>query len=183
MLKRYENFLEEFDRELQEYFSKQKKYIKCRKGCTDCCIKGEYPFSRLEAEYLMYGFVQLDKTLKDRIRKNIADLKREKENFKGERFEYKCPFLLDGECALYERRGIVCRTFGLAYLQEDNRVRLPHCANIGLNYAEVYNAEKGEVLLNNPVKKDLRTDSILRSKTAEKYNLECGEIRPLIDWF
>ena len=56
-------------------------------------------------------------------------------------------------------------------------------ANLGLNYAEVFDKSGGAVYLNNPVKKDLRTDKILRSKTAEKYSLECGEIRPLIDWF
>lgn len=183
MLNRYEKFLEKFDRELQGYFSEQKKYIKCKKGCTDCCIEGEYPFSRLEAEYLMYGFLQLPKDIKDRIRKNIADLKIAKSNFQGERFLYKCPFLLDGQCALYERRGIVCRVFGLAYLRGDNTVKLPNCANLGLNYAEVFDKSGGAVYLNNPVKKDLRTDKILRSKTAEKYSLECGEIRPLIDWF
>ncbi len=183
MLKRYKKFLEELDRELRGYFLEQNEFIKCKKGCTDCCDSGEYPFSRLEAEYLMYGFVKLPHDVKERIRKNIADLKEQKNRFTGERFLYKCPFLIDKECALYDRRGIVCRTFGLAYLMEDNTVKLPNCANLGLNYSEVYDAAKGEILLKNPIKKDLRTDVILRSKTAEKYELECGEIRPLIDWF
>lgn len=183
MLKRYEKFLEELDMELRGYFSEQKEFIKCKKGCTNCCTIGEYPFSRLEAEYLMYGFVKLPHDTKEKIRKNISEIKIQKSNFSGERFLYNCPFLIDGGCAVYERRGIVCRTFGLAYLRDNNTVKVPDCANIGLNYSEVYDAAKGEILLNKPIQKDLRTDSILRSKTAEKYELECGEIRPLIDWF
>lgn len=183
MLKRYEKFLEELDRELQGYFLKHKEYVKCKKGCTDCCAAGEYPMSRLEAEYLMYGFVKLPKETKDIIRKNISDLKIAKKNFEGERFLYKCPFLIDGVCAVYERRGIVCRTFGLAYLREDNTIKLPNCANLGLNYAENFNKETGEIYLNDPIKKELTIDGYLRSPLCEKYELECGEIRPLIDWF
>lgn len=183
MLKRYEKFLEELDRELQQLFAEHKKYIKCKKGCVDCCTSGEYPFSRLEAEYLMNGFMALPKRIKDEIRKNIADIKAAKADFRGERFLYNCPFLIDGECAIYARRGIVCRTFGLAYLREDNRVQLPNCANLGLNYSDVYDKDSGEIMLENPVTKDLRTDSILRGRLAEEYELECGQIRPLINWF
>lgn len=187
MLARYEKFLKELDLELAEYFEREKAFIKCRKGCIDCCSAGEYPMSRLEAEYLMYGFVKLDKAAKDQIRKNIAELKLAKtERGAGrqeERFLYKCPFLLDGACAVYERRGIVCRTFGLAYLRPDNTVKLPNCANLGLNYAKVFNKTTGEISLENPLKKELTIDALLKSPLAEKYELECGEIRPLIKWF
>ena len=183
MLTKYEKFLQELDNELRGYFSEHKEYLKCKKGCTDCCEKGEYPFSRLEAEYLMYGFVNLPKEIKSEIRKNISELKIAKRNFNGERFLYKCPFLINNACALYERRGIVCRTFGLAYLREDNTIKLPNCTNLGLNYAEQFNRETGEIFLENPVKKELTIDKILRSNRAEKFELECGEIRPLIDWF
>lgn len=183
MLKRYEKFLEELDKELRGYFLKHKKYIKCKKGCTDCCEKGEYPFSRLETEYIMYGFVNLPKETKSEIRKNITELKIAKQNSKAERFLYKCPFLIDKSCALYERRGIVCRTFGLAYLKSDGTINLPNCTNLGLNYANVFNPKTKEISLDNPIKRELTIDKILRSNIAEKYELECGEIRPLIDWF
>lgn len=183
MLKRYEKFLEELDRELQGYFLKEKEFIKCKKGCTDCCSVGEYPLSRLEAEYLMHGFVTLPREIKDVIRKNISYLKIKKRDFCGERFLYKCPFLIDNACAVYERRGIICRTFGLAYLRADNTIKLPNCAALGLNYAENFNKETGEIILNDPIKKELTIDGFLRSPLAERFELECGEIRPLIDWF
>lgn len=183
MLGKYENFLKEFDFELQGYFLKEKEFIKCRKGCTDCCSAGEYPMSRLEGEYLMYGFVKLPKETKALIRKNIEELKMTKKTFEGERFLYKCPFLIDDACALYERRGIVCRTFGLAYLKQDGTIKLPNCANLGLNYAQNFDSSTGEVLLSDPIKKELTIDNILRGELAEKYELECGEIRPMIEWF
>lgn len=182
MLKRYEEFLNEFDREISGYFHEQQDYIKCHQGCTDCCTVGEYPFSRLEAEYLMQGFLGLQKEIRDAIKKNIKRIKSEKENFSGGRFLYKCPFLIKDMCALYSRRGLTCRMYGLAYVA-GGRVILPECANIGLNYSEIFDKETGIVNLENPVKKKLIIDTWLKNNNALKYRLECGEIRPLIDWF
>ena len=69
MLKRYELFLEKFDKRLEKYFEEQCEFIKCKEGCSACCEVGEYPFSRLEAEYLMSGFIKLPADIKDKIRK------------------------------------------------------------------------------------------------------------------
>ncbi len=183
MLKRYESFLESFDKKLEEYFNNQNQYIKCKNGCSLCCEIGEYPFSRLEAEYIMNAFVKLDKATKDKIRQNIFELKTAKSEFKGERFLYKCPFLIDKKCSLYKSRGIVCRVHGLAYLN-NGIVNLPECTNLGLNYSGCFNSQTKEVKIENLIEKNLNTDKILRSKLAtEDYELECGEIRPLIDWF
>ncbi len=174
MLERYKNFLEEFDKHLTKYF--ETPYIKCCKGCADCCTVGDYPFSRLEAEYLMAGFPTLPKTIRDEVRENIFDIKQTNHEM------YKCPFLIDNECCLYERRGIVCRTHGLAYLF-DGKIRLPECANNGLNYSEVFDKNTGEVTISNPITENLRIDEIFKTLLAQKYKLESGEIRRLIDWF
>lgn len=202
MLKRYEEFLKEIDRELEGYFKDQQQYIKCSKGCVDCCTVGEYPFSRLEAEYLMQGFQSLPKASRDEIRKNICLTKLQKAEFYGvavsgtndtetinpqncrheSRFLYKCPFLINNLCALYSRRGLTCRMFGLAYL-DGGKIILPECANSGLNYSSVYDKASGMVNLENPVSKKLTIDTWLRNGLARKYALEAGEIRPLIDWF
>lgn len=183
MLTRYENFLKEFDGALAKYFELHKQYIKCKKECTDCCTRGEFPYSRLEAEYLMQAFVDLPKDVKDDIRRNIIILKEEKLKHKGERYTYTCPFLVNSQCALYSHRGIVCRTYGLACLQKDGKVKLPDCAAMGKNYSEFYDEKTKLVSIPDPVKQDFKIDSCLRSSLAEKYELECGEIRPLIDWF
>ncbi len=184
MLKRYEKFLEEFDKTLVDYFDSQKSFIKCKKGCCLCCEKGEYPFSRLEAEYLMSGFVKLPKEKKDIIRNNIYNLLERQNEFTGDRFLYKCPFLLDKECSLYSYRGIVCRVHGLAYFDKFlNCVRLPECTREGLNYSELFNIQNSTLNLENPINDDLTIYGVLRSAKSQQYQLECGEIRSLINWF
>lgn len=178
MLKRYERFLEKLDKRLERYFEEQCEFIKCKPKCSLCCEVGEYPFSRLEAEYLMSGFVKLPVEVQRQIKKEIKNLKAQTPKL------YRCPFLIDGMCSVYKYRGIVCRTHGIAWFDEDeNIIRLPYCVNKGLNYAKVFDRETGEVLLENPVKERLKIDSLLRNNEAEELNLECGEIRPLLMWF
>ena len=178
MLKRYEKFLQKFDKRLDKYFEEQCEFIKCKAGCSACCEVGEYPFSRLELEYLLSGFSKLPLQTKIKIREEIIKLKKENPKM------HKCPFLIDKKCAVYPYRGLVCRMHGLAWYDEDeNRIRLPYCANMGLNYAKVFDRETGEVFLQNPITERLRIDSVLDSDEAQKYDLVRGEIRPLLKWF
>ena len=174
MLKRYEDFLKEFDKKISEYTNEQKPYLKCKKGCSDCCVGGDYPFSRLEMEYIMSGFLKLPEELKQQIRSNVSEIR--------DKNHYTCPFLIDNLCCLYDYRGIVCRTHGLAYLYK-GVIKLPECANNGLNYSNVFNKNTHEIVIDNPIKESLRTDDILKSPLAEKYQLEAGDIRKLVDWF
>ena len=138
MLKRYKKFLEEFDRELAELTLSQKSYLKCKKGCAECCQNGDYPFSRLEMEYLMSGFLTLSENVKKQIRLNISGIK--------DKNSYTCPFLINNLCSLYNYRGIVCRTHGLAYLYKGT-IKLPECTNNGKNYNEIYNKETKEIVI------------------------------------
>ena len=178
MLARYEKFLEKFDKRLSRYFEEQCEFIKCKIGCSACCEVGEYPFSRLEAEYLMSGYMGLPPDVKKQVKENIKRLKSENPKF------YQCPFLINHLCCVYKYRGIVCRVHGLAWFDEDEgKVKLPYCVNLGLNYSKVFDRETGEVFLQNPIKERLKINSVLRSPAAEEYKLECGEIRPLIKWF
>lgn len=182
MLNRYEEFLKILDARILEYFNLHRRYICCKKSCSECCEIGEYPFSRLEAEYIMHGFISLPAEKQKQIKQNIQSLITLRKHNNNERFLYKCPFLIDKECSLYEYRGLVCRTHGLAYVSE-NIVHLPECVNSGLNYSDVYDPVKGEIGIDNPIKEDLRIDTLLKSNLTEEYKLECGEIRPLINWF
>ena len=182
MLIRYEKFLGILDAKLTEYFLSHKDYIFCKKGCTECCEIGEYPFSRLEAEYFMKGFITLSSELQKIVKQNIKKIVLERKGSSIERFTYRCPFLINRECVLYKYRGLVCRTFGLAYVS-GGRVLLPECVNSNLNYSGLYDPKKGEIILKNPITEDLHIDKLLRSPLAEQFELECGEIRPLIDWF
>ncbi len=183
MLTRYKNFLKDFDNIIDNLFEDQKRYVKCKKGCSKCCEKGDYPFSQLEFAHITQGYINLDQNTKILVQQNIRNLLMDKKEFKGERFEHKCPFLINNECCVYEYRGIICRTFGLCYYDDtQGYVRLPDCVKDGLNYSEFYNEENHTLNIQNVPKVNLRIDRVLNSNLAEQYELESGEIRAMLDW-
>lgn len=174
MLKKYDEFINLFQKRIDKYFEENSEYVYCHGGCSACCEIGEYPFSWIEMGYLMEEFAGLPDEIKLKIKENILTLKNQKENFKGERFEYRCPFLIDGLCSVYSHRGLTCRVHGLAYLKKDGTVNVPYCANNGLNYSSVF---KDGIFLAEPIKENLNIDEILKN-----FDGEMGEIRPLVDW-
>lgn len=183
LLENYEKFLKEFDKYLEKLFGSQKEYIKCKKGCSICCSQGDYPFSQLEFTYLTEGFIKLPSEKKQIVQKNIQYLLEQKKHFKGERFEHKCPFLINDECCVYKYRGIICRTFGLCYYDDiKDYVRLPGCVNNGLNYYEVYDKKTKTLNLETVPAVNLRIDKVLTTQEAINYKLDYGEIRPMLDW-
>ncbi len=184
LLENYEKFLEEFNIEIEEIFEKQKEFIKCKKGCSLCCRQGDYPFSQLEFTYLMDGYIKLPAQIKVIVQNNIKNLLEEKKNFSGERFEHKCPFLINDECCVYKYRGIICRTFGVCYYDDiKDCVRLPGCVHYGLNFANVYDENTKTLDMEDVYPKNLRIDKVLESPTAKKYEFNHGQIRPILDWF
>ncbi len=183
MFKNYESFIQKFDSALKLICESQKKYICCKKGCTNCCTKGDYPFSRIEFSFLTHGFINLDDDKKHIVQNNIKELLQQKLNFKGQRFEHKCPFLIDDECCVYKYRGIICRTFGVCYYDDkEGYVRLPDCVFAGLNYSEYFDKENNILKINDVPMVNLRIDRVFESELAKKYNIESGEIRPMLDW-
>lgn len=184
MYENYEKFIKELDIQLQELFEDQKEYIMCKKGCSLCCEKGDYPLSQIEFAYLTQGFLLLDETKKNIVQQNIQRLRKEKENSKEKRFEHICPFLINNECCVYVYRAIICRTFGLCYYDDKkNYIRLPGCVNYGKNYSKYYEKETNTLNIDNIIKENLRIDSILNSEIAKKNKIECLEIRPMLEWF
>ena len=158
----YANFIKELDIRLDNYFKSQADFICCKKGCSLCCEKGDYPLSEIELQYLMQGYLALDNSIKTEVQKNIQNIK------KGG----KCPFLIDKICSVYKYRPIICRVHGLAYICKDNVAKVPYCANLELNYSKVY---ANNVLSTEPIKENLDTQNILKE-------FDFGEIRYLYDW-
>jgi Fe-S-cluster containining protein len=183
MFKTYQKFLYDFDNALKLIFETQKKYIKCKKGCTGCCSKGNYPFSQIEFAYLTQGFINLDDKIKQIVQNNIKELLQQKQNSKEQRFEHQCPFLINNECCVYEYRGIICRTFGVCYYDDkEGYVRLPDCVFDGLNYSDFFDLKTNTLNIKDVPLVNLRIDRVLNSELAKKYNIECGEIRSMLDW-
>ena len=179
----YESFIKEFDEQISKLIDLQKKYIYCKEGCSYCCEKGDYPFSQIEFNYLTQGFINLDTEEKIIVQKNIKKLLEEKKNFTGEKFEHVCPFLINKKCCVYDYRGIICRTFGICYYDEENKyVRLPECVNLGLNYSQYYDKKEKILKISDVPMVNLRIDKVLTSELAKKYNIKLGEIRPMLEW-
>ena len=158
----YAEFLREFDKTLKGYFESFGVNIYCKKGCSACCEKGDYPLTDLELEYLMQGYTGLDSEMKIQVQNNIKNM------VKGG----ACPFLVNGECTVYPYRPIICRVHGLAYFYKEDKVKIPHCANTGKNFSKVYNKDDG--FYGKPLLVNLDTMHVLDGL----YN----EIRNLYDW-
>ena len=177
MLKRYERFLKEFDKKLKGYFEAQSEYICCKEGCSECCEIGDYPFSELEMMYLMSGFKTLKPSEQIIVRQSIASIKK---NRVTTHLYYKCPFLINKRCCLYKYRGITCRTYGLAYVSDNNIVKVPECVYKNLCYSTVF---RDNELFTEPIKENLSLLNIINGKDSAKFKLRFGVSRSLIDWF
>ena len=184
LYKRYLNTITEL---LDSYFENQKEYIHCKKGCSYCCEKGVFPFSKVEFEYLLLGLFQLEQSEREKILSRIKKIKEEAKDVTDFRhFMYRCPFLSEENvCTVYDYRGIICRTFGLMKV-EGNKVVLPFCHKLGLNYSEVYDSErnmitekKGATVLPKAYKVNLK-----EIKNPEMFDIlpDFGETKSLIEW-
>ena len=188
-------FLEILNKKLETYFDSQKEYIHCKEGCSLCCREGEYPCSELEYEFLRIGFSLLPLITQQKIINNVIEIKNERKNFKGETFVYKCPFLIEDRCSIYNYRMIICRTFGLSYYIEDEngdkRIKNPFCIEKGLNYSEVFDTQrkiisdelyKEKGFKNEPVAFNLSLKFLLNRLGHDGMDLDFGEEKALIDW-
>lgn len=190
MFKNYLDFLRVLMGNLDKYFKDQAPYISCKAGCAKCCSNGDYPFSEMELSLLKVGFSQLDEDTKNAILSNIEQIKHEKEISDKDPFTYKCPFLINNMCSVYDFRGIICRTFGLIYIKEGAKAQIPFCAYEGLNYSMIL--DKDTNMLDADKMKDLGITvepkeynvhySFLTSdRVAHAFGFEFGEKSSLID--
>ena len=192
MFTNYERYLRFISSKIDKFFERQKPYIFCQKGCAKCCKNAEFPFSLIELKYLLTGFLTLDKETQNIIETNLAKLRKEREEFKGENFRYDCPFLINDVCSVYEYRGVICRSFGLLSTGLDGRVKVPFCCYEGYNYSNVIDMET-KMISGEKVKAGNFPEQPLAFNVTYKYltdpdfekefNFKFGDKKPLIDWF
>ena len=190
----YAQFLLLLTSKINAHFERQKEYLHCKEGCSMCCEQGEYPCSELEYEFLKIGMTLLDEATLKEIEENVAKIKEEKANFKGKNFSYKCPFLINKRCSIYNFRMIICRTFGIPfYMEEDNILvlKIPFCVHHGLNYSEVYDPVEKTFsqqmyektgYKNPPLASNFSLSFIINKLGKEAMKLDFGEEKSLIDW-
>lgn len=196
MKQAYEKYLEILDAYLQKFFMQQKDYIFCKEGCSLCCENGSYPFSRLEFDYLMYGFSQLPEDIKIQIVDEIKQFKKEKEQSQEKKFFHKCPFLIDKKCSVYKYRALICRNYGLMYFYKnkagEQRYHMPCCVSEGLNYSNVYDKKEGVLTTEKwkatgfeiePVSYNVSLAFLMDNDLTKHLNLEFGEQKHILDWF
>lgn len=195
-LQKYKIYLMYLNKKLGEYFKEQAPYIFCKAGCSSCCEKGEYPFTEIEFAYLMLGIQNLDKKTLEIIEKNIELISIQKNNHddlkKTEKFLYKCPFLIDKKCSLYEYRGIICRSHGLAFFNKGEKVLVPACVDEGLNYSNVYDFEnrtissekyKNTGIAQEPLAHNIGVNYLTKNEITQMIGLDFGEIKPMYEFF
>lgn len=182
MLKKYENYLISLKDRLDEYFTDQKEFIKCKEGCGLCCKFCYYPSSELEYKYIRIG---MDKIFsaeeKETINKKALQIIKDRTEFLKTNpnlldFFYECPFLSDNSCSIYEYRPILCRSHGLLYKDVENKEKInaPYCKELGYNYNNIHD----EGLKTTPKAYDLAYSSLLKNAKG----VEFGDIRMLVEW-
>lgn len=189
----YKKYLNTLQKILDEYFEEQKEYLCCKEGCSYCCEKGTYPYTKVEIDYILLGVLKLPKEEQEIIADRILKLKEEylkcKEN---DKFMHKCPFLRDdGLCSVYEYRGIICRTFGILQITEKSNIYMPFCQSLGLNYAKVYDDEKRKFDMskvkelgykNYPIPHLVSMKTLISENVFEGENVDFGEPKAMMEW-
>ena len=192
-IKKYELYLAYLMPKLEKFFQEQSPYIYCKEGCSHCCEKGEYPFSELEFAYIMYGSKSLTPQIINELNNNISQIKQaQKNNTTNNKFLYKCPFLINKRCVVYNFRGLICRTHGLAFFDKNNKLVVPACVDKGLNYSNVYDFEKQNLsskkckelgIKQEPLAHNVGLHFILDNSITNQLKINFGENKSLIDWF
>lgn len=192
MLKNYENYLQFLDSKLLKFFASQKPFIFCKKGCARCCQKAQFPYSLLEIKYLLTGFLKLDKKVQQQIEENLQKVVNKKNKFRGKKFRYDCPFLIENVCSVYDYRGIVCRTFGLMTKIIDDEIKAPFCVDLGLNYSNVLNLKSNKIsfrkykklgVKEEPLGFNISYKYLTDDVFEESFNIKFGDKKSLINWF
>jgi len=192
MLENYLKYLSMLSEKLERFFAKQKPYIFCKKGCSKCCENAQYPFTKIEFDYIKTGLNTLPDYLREIVENNIKNTLEQKKNNNEKKFSYVCPFLVDHKCSVYKYRGIICRTFGLMNVDPDGGSNIPFCAYDGLNYSNVFDKEKRIIskemfkqlgVKEEPLAFNIRYEDLIDKAFANGYGFEFGPVKPLIDWF
>ena len=102
-------------------------------GCPDnCCDSWFYHHTYSEWAYLWQGLRLLEEPILSRIMERAKDYVQQSQTqlAAGQRPQLMCPLNVDGLCALYQHRLLVCRMHGVPALltrPDGQRLRFPGC--------------------------------------------------------
>ena len=191
-LNNYLTFLTFIQQKIDKYFEKQAPYIFCKRGCGMCCKHAQFPYTRIEIRLLLLGYSQLPEDKLKIIDNNITQILEKRKKYRGKKFLYDCPFLINNECSIYNYRGLICRTFGLMLNGSNGHVQVPFCCFKGYNYSNVLNLRTKMISVRKfkklgvkqePASYNLEYFSLIDESFERGFNFKFGEKKALIDWF
>lgn len=117
--------------------------IHCKPGCDACC-HGLFDVTILDLLMLRQAYLSLPSQIRHEIRTKAENFKKEmaahftagsfaqiEEKDEERFFEYfktiSCPFLLNGQCAVYESRTYICRMTGIPFHDGETWDESPIC--------------------------------------------------------
>lgn len=106
--------VDRFSASLTECYS---SHLVCREGCSGCCQHHLSVFP-VEAAHIRSAFDELPEEIKTRIQMQAQKVELLESQDDGN-IPVACPMLVDGACAIYEARPVICRTQGLPLIYEN----------------------------------------------------------------
>ena len=162
----YLDVAQEVDHEFARAHRLHGKWIRCRRGCTDCCHH-IFQISEVEAAYVSAGFRGLADEQREKLSKNAAAHLRSRDTIMQEHgyieawgnlprpeTRLACPALVDGSCGIYDHRPLICRKFGVPLYYPDKPGRIFACE---LNFSPGEAIEDGKLVQ-------------IQTRTAERWN-------------
>lgn len=139
LLDDYDKLAKGVDREFRRNKKLHGKRIQCRERCTDCC-RHLFQITEIEAADISGAVKRLpaDKR-RELIERAKAYLPARKAimqqhgyieargNLPKPETRLACPALVEGRCAIYEHRPVICRKYGMPLLHPDNPGRVFAC--------------------------------------------------------
>jgi Fe-S-cluster containining protein len=145
--------------EIDEEFARNRRLhgdrIQCRAGCSDCCHQ-LFQITEIEAAAISRGVAALPRAARDALRDRSGPYLAARHELIARQGEPEawgqlpppgtrlaCPALVDGACAIYEYRPLICRKFGIPLWNPDRPGRVYACS---LNFRDGDEIEDGQLI-------------------------------------
>ncbi|MBC97727.1 MAG: hypothetical protein CME63_08255 [Halobacteriovoraceae bacterium] len=136
-----------------QYMNKYSSAMNCQKGCSHCCIS-DLSIFHWEADLILDWFsdLTLDQRadLKKKWSQSQQELKNDIQSFKDVfgNASLSCVFLYEGQCSIYPRRPIICRTQGMGLKWSEDGLLKRDCCPLNFTDSPFENESQIEDELN-----------------------------------
>ncbi len=157
--KLYNSLLASLDSYVSRLYEKYSDQIKCRRGCSSCCIiESVFP---IEA-WNIYLKIKGEPSLMDEI----------------DRKPEQCIFLKDDVCLIYDVRPLICRSHGYPIFIENKTDYCP------LNFTDIENLDSGYILNLEALNRGIAAANLifLQENGVEFFNQERIRFNDLLEY-